>query len=313
MHCVATILVKKETGLIRLCSKKRRQWQSYAVSMTLCVAFPLFAVVPARAETPQSAIEKRRVFTERLDSLELEKQWLKRKGRSIEDLERATDLIKDSIVAIRTRIAAGEGGVADRKQTGEEVVAPVSRMSLLWRDWCSFLPKTIFDWIVVAITGLAVISGVVLIIGIFGFISRGMKRKKKAVSPLHDMFSGTEGTDLFKGISKVPQTPAESEEERINDIRRRAAWPDPGMRGENNNRSSSLPARPPFNGSGDNEVISAPLVPMEGRGPQEIKRQVECAARQGLDVQEISRRFHLSADQVSLILRVSRRNEGGGR
>ena len=44
--------------------------------------------------------------------------------------------------------------------------------------------------------------------------------------------------------------------------------------------------------------------------PQELKKpQVLEASRQGLDVSEISRRFHLSADEVSLILRMARKDD----
>ena len=39
--------------------------------------------------------------------------------------------------------------------------------------------------------------------------------------------------------------------------------------------------------------------------------QVLQAAKKGLDVSEISRRFHLSSDEVSLILRMARRDDAG--
>jgi hypothetical protein len=67
------------------------------------------------------------------------------------------------------------------------------------------------------------------------------------------------------------------------------------------------PAQPREEKSADN-----PLSGDAGPDPAETRKQVVAASQQGLDVQEISRRFHLSADQVSLILRIARHTEGKG-
>ena len=51
-----------------------------------------------------------------------------------------------------------------------------------------FLPRTPFDWVVVMVGCIAIVSGIILMLGLIGFLSKGLKKKKIPPKTLHDLF-----------------------------------------------------------------------------------------------------------------------------
>jgi hypothetical protein len=251
----------------------------------------------------QTITQKKRTLTEQLDSLDLEKQLRKRKGLSLDELEKAAEQIKDSIALLRKQLASGDEGdveAADRSENPGEVP-----QTGFLKDFQRFLPKNVFDWVIVAVGGVAIISGIVLIFGLFGMLSKRFSRKRPPRT-LNEMFPQAQGGDAAQGIPKVPQGYAELNNKQAETIRKRiqeTASNDNDVTGSAGNAAGAAAA---YSGTPSR---SAPAAPDDDRNPRDVKNQVVEAARQGLDVQEISRRFHLSADEVSLILRMAR--QGG--
>jgi hypothetical protein len=245
---------------------------------------------------------RKRVLTEKLDSIDLEKQLRKRKGESLEDLEKAAAMLKDSITAVKRLMPSGSQtseGTTDSSKAGMAAGENTPGWLLALKK---FLPKTFFDWMVDIVGFVAIVSGIVLIIGIFGLLTKGFKKKNKAPpqpKTLHDIFPRSYAADAYDRIPKVPLGPAEEKEETIQSLRKRIE-DDEGVLATVDDRPEPSAAT----GGTDAKTV---------RDPVEIKKQVVQASRQGLDVSEISRRFHLSSDEVSLILRIARQNNAGTR
>lgn len=265
----------------------------------------LIAILPVCLAADQTSIQKRQILTERLDSLELEKQIRKRMGLSLEDLEKISEQVKDSIVAARRPIAMGEESVQQSVESSTDSSAPSAQ-----KVWRRFVPKNMFDWIVAAVGIVAVISGLVLVVGLLGLFFRRARKKKKPAPPLHEIFAATSGSGSQIALPKVPTGATESKDDNLDQIRQMirksqnsaATGGGVGLR-ENSRTASELPdAKSGGTGSA-----------ADTGDPSETKNRVIAAAREGLDVQEISRRFHLSVDKVSLILRIARTDKPGGR
>jgi hypothetical protein len=245
---------------------------------------------------------RKRVLTEKLDSIDLEKQLRKRKGESLEDLEKAAAVLKDSITAVKRLMPSGSQaseGATDSSKVGMAAGENPPGWLLALKK---FLPKTFFDWMVDIVGFVAIVSGIVLIIGIFGLLTKGFKKKNKAPpqpKTLHDIFPRSYAADAYDRIPKVPLGPAEEKDETIQSLRKRIE-DDEGVLATVDDRPEPSAAT----GGTDAKAV---------RDPVEIKKQVVQASRQGLDVSEISRRFHLSSDEVSLILRIARQNDAGTR
>lgn len=265
---------------------------------------------PVRAD--KDVVREKQVLTERLDSLELEKQMRKRKGLPLEDLEKASERLKDSIVAARRQLSSGEEGTQQAGDSAQAAKSADTQSASAAQDWRRLLPRNMFDWIVVAVGGVAIISGIILVVGLIGLASRGVRKKKKSVAPLHEKFPHTASVDLLRTNPKVPPAPAESEDDRVTSIRQRMdgsveRQPEDDDVRETEPGLTARPSQPRERKSAD-----TPLSGDAGPDPAETRKLVVAASQQGLDVQEISRRFHLSADQVSLILRIARHTEGKG-
>ena len=108
------------------------------------------------------------IITQNIDSLDLLKQDLKRKGQAIIEIEQQQDLLRDSLHQLRIKL-----------QTTSEVLPKTSGKK---RTALFFLkPANLFDWIIVVTGLIASFSGLMLIIGIFRIL--GLKRKRKPRKP----------------------------------------------------------------------------------------------------------------------------------
>ena len=128
---------------------------------------------------------RKRAFTEKLDSIDLEKQLHKRKGESLEDLEKAARSAQGLVAALKRQSAQIRAArYRSHEDRGKSHDGSGGNSSSRIQPFQKYLPKTFFDWIVDIVGFIAIVSGVVLLIGIFGLISKGLKKKKKAL-PIH--------------------------------------------------------------------------------------------------------------------------------
>ncbi|MGB7569971.1 MAG: hypothetical protein WBM07_19055 [Chitinivibrionales bacterium] len=221
---------------------------------------------------------------QKLDSLDMEKQIRKRKGQSIEDLENLSATIKDSIAGVKKELARGEGVPTSKLNEPAGIQQYV-------KDFRKYLPQNTFDWIVVVVGFIAIIAGAILCVGLIGMALKKIFRKKRPpLKTMHEIFPQTVTKNDSEYLSKSGGGDADAADTRIDSLRQRI-------------KEESIGA--PLTGSGQNTVqpsISGePAADTAG-----LKNRIITAAGQGADIQEISRRFRVGADQVSLILRVAR-------
>jgi len=265
--------------------------------LVVCVVF-FGTSLQVHADTSSYFPERKQVLLQRLDSIDMEKQLRKRRGESIDNLEKYADIIKDSVLFLKQQMA--QNTVADTIAKSPEVAVHAPQNVFL-EKLRSLLPKTPIDWGVAIIACVALVSGIVLIVGLFGMFSRRHPKKKKISSKtLHDIFPASHATAAYGNIP-----PVKSNQERKN----------------GDNAGSDVEELKSINSistdTTDENVLATvdegePAFPVDAvlksdSGDMEaVKRRVAEAAHAGLDKSDIARKLHLSVDQVALILRISR-------
>jgi len=245
-------------------------------------------------------LEYRAVLISRLDSIALEKQQKKRAGKSIKALDNRADQLKDSIANLIQLIEAGEEYLPEppRKNILQKIKM-LTGNSLIQ-------PKNFFDWLILIIGAIAVLSVVVLIVSVFLALLKkvfgGPRRPKKVKSkskPMHTMKNGlnssmdayfSKKTEEEAGLEKLRQRIAKTRKENeaakpsVSIERRTVPVPEP----------IEKKGKPASHSKSDSETVDT-----------DIRRKVIRAARQGTSIQEIARQCQLSADHVALILKIA--------
>ena len=235
----------------------------------------------------------------------MEKQIRKRKGQPLEDLEKKSLHLKDSISAIKKEM--------DRTKGWYPVVP--KREGTERRQWqgIRFFPHNAFDWLVFIFAAIAFIAGAILCIGLFSMLWRAVILKKKP--PLKTFRENLSLRDDLPSRGNTSQTSEmnqqriESLRERISEESKNSAFPSeaplPETLPEVNVQGAAIKAD---NNEDSNESKSVPLSsPSQAAhlAAADLKKRILKAASEGTDCAEISKKFHVSADQVSLILRIS--------
>jgi len=262
------------------------------IRILIVLAFSLgipLAMPPRAFGSQVDAIKMKSGLLEKLDSIDVEKQIRKRKGRSLEDLEKCAASIKDSIAAVREAIEKRQDP-AEASSTTHENDGSVRST----RAYQKYMPRNVFDWVVLVVGGIAIIAGIILCIGFFSMLfgkKGGEKTDGNASGPDHlspELHGSSAGLE-----SAIAALSSEVSKRRIDSLRDRMS----GGNAEASTAGGAPPtAQPPRDG------LAA--------GAEDIKSGILRAAREGASVNEISRRFHMGADQVSLILRVARKDGG---
>ncbi len=265
------------------------------IACAVCVAAAAdSAAVPASLS---SLTEKQRRLLNKMDSLDLLKQNLKRSGLAISEVELLQKSFRDSLRAIRDHI---------------ETASTTSPAASSRKDVRVFLkkPETPFDWIIGIVAVFALFSGSLLITGsIRAFISRRSRhrlQKIKKGSPAPVPAASFQSGGSAPQTLRKPQS-AFPEQDGVPD---RSPVPlpitDTGSRKLRERLDRERPHTP----------FDMPVIPVLPSIPDEVRQEdpkskgslekkVIESARQGLDVITISKKFHLSIDHVSLILRIN--------
>jgi hypothetical protein len=223
---------------------------------------------------------------QKLDSLDMEKQIRKRKGQSIDDLEKLSATIKDSIEGVKKELTLGDGPAT------KPDVHPGMQQYI--NEIRKYLPQNTFDWVVVIVGFIAVIAGVILFASLVGMAwKRIFGKRKQPLKTMRDIFP--QATE--KSNDEYPSNPQgadiEAGDKKIGLLRRK-------MNEESDN--------PPLTDSRPDHL--QPRLLEETAGDTEgLKNRIITAAARGADIQEISKKFHVGIDQVSLILRVARQEK----
>jgi hypothetical protein len=236
------------------------------------------------------------------------KQDKKRRGESLEELEQQTVAIKDSLIALREAVArqSPPASVAPAADSGR---APQPMAGILKLVRQVLKPASLIDWAIIGIGAVAVVSGIFLIISL-AFASGRKKQRQGRPVQQQKTFGGysAKGRPVAGPASSIPEdepglaepdanVPDEEDEsehlestpdEDLNLLRRRVRQDIPRV------QAAGLPPR-----------FGTPVPAAPETVSNDIRRQVIAAAAAGSDIAEISRRFHLSADHVALLLKVA--------
>ena len=250
----------------------------------------------------------RTLLATRLDSLEMVKQDKKRRGESLEELERQTAGLKDSLVALRGAVArkvpvAGAAPAADTGAAGSPFKGIVRLVKQVLK------PSSLIDWAIIAIGGVAVVSGIFLMMSL-AFAS-GRKKRRSGRAPAQQK---TFGGYTAKGRPLVAADEADRDDEAARGEPGPSAPDDDGepdhLEPNSDEDLNLLRRRVRQDISRPQSAEPPPRLAAVDPVPQpavtnDVRRQVLAAAAEGSDIADISRRFHLSADHVSLILKVA--------
>jgi hypothetical protein len=227
-----------------------------------------------RADPAPAALRLQEIKA-RIDSLEVEKQTEKRNGRSIDGLEQKTAGLQDSVAQLRQELM-------QQKQNPASIVPGKPKI------FKKFIPSTLglIDTIVI---GAGAVTLVFAALSLFFLISSKSRRRKKNATHYPRAINaagegaGTRRLDATVQKAYGAQTTRPSESVPKKDVPR--DQPQPGV-----------PESPPV-----------PPARQAGSGAEQnnLNDRVIQAARNGLDVKAISRRFHISVDQVALIVKMA--------
>ena len=266
----------------------------YNLKLSTLFYYILYAVffigiLDSIAGQDDNAISRKEILSARLDSLELEKQMRKRKGDPLGDLEDECRRVHDSIAALRVAIVGTDESIPRREKAAGKGSFIVSFLRSF------FKPTHIFDWIIIVVGFIALLSGVVLIIGLIHSIIKRTRRKSQ--SSLYPPQKKIHTEKLPKSLHEMPLSEpnrtTDKSDKDIDTLRRR-------MHKDIENIQRFNTADSPFSPQDD---VHESLTDQEKKDT--VRENIIRAAKEGLDVQEISRKYHISADQVSLILRIA--------
>jgi len=280
--------------------------------------------------------ESRETLRARLDSINVETQVRKRSGLPIDDLEAASAALRDSIVRMRSSAPSGDSDPAgDPSDPGGGLFSSIaSKISSFLETAVSFKPAGLFDWVIVGTGIVAVLSGLLLFIGLLA----GRKGKKKNaaskepkrinLAPADDrppVFPdpaskpGAGSTYNSRGLPEIaaqmpppPVPPALAE--LMGKIREASPPPAPtAFRPAEPPPPPAPPPPPPSQPPAPPSLIAAaPDSPRQRTRGMDVPKAgtpgfsdaVASDSKSGLSDVEISRKYHISVDEVKLMLRM---------
>ncbi len=250
-----------------------------------CIRFGVFLLLAVLVGEPwasgqepfEELTEKRGSLSRVLDSLQLEKQLRKREGRPIDRLDARTAALRDSIEAVRRRLAALDA-IRDHGESGAE--GSVSSSFLSWRH------GTAFDWVIIAVAAMAAGSGILLFFGILAS-QRQAKYRRKKTAPRSAPRPNGEEVHEKKPVSAIENeyvSTLSADSEEVDSIRQRIARDTGRFTAVSEQSRSDIPST---------------------SSPQTTRARIVACLRQGKSVQQTARELQVSVDQVNLVSRIA--------
>jgi len=274
----------------------------------------------------------------RLDSIDVETQVRKRSGKPIDDLEAAGAALRDSLMGMRSTSPSAASD--DDGTPGNFFSSLGPTLTSLWESAVSFKPSGLFDWVIVGTGAVAVLSVLLLLIGIIAGRRKKKTTDKKAPAAVKKInLARTETMPAFPDIPTTgstydfkgrlpdnppppptqPQVPAELESlmdtlRKVSPIQQQQQATPPQPPAEPAFSSPPPPPPPPQPYTPPTPlIVTAPDSSPSQRkrnanipkaGSPGFNESVIADAKNGLSDIEISRRYHISVDQVRLMLRM---------
>lgn len=215
-------------------------------------------------------IEKKKQLSQSLDSLDLIKQNNKRYGKSITEIELKQEKIIDSLTFIKKKIQSDHS--SENKLLNAQNKIPLF-----------FKPLTTSDWLFIVSGIIVLFLGILLLFRLLKRIlfrehknNKIISLKNKSITHDKSLLKDTSDTidsniGLLEKLQTIPYSPPSHTTNNKPEM--------PLAKEE------TLNILPGFKPSLENNIIKA--------------------ASDGMDIQEISRTFHLSSDHVALIIKMS--------
>lgn len=244
------------------------------------------------------AIERRLEISGRLDSLELEKQRLKREGKSIKELDELSAALRDSIELLRDNMPIiTEEDV--QKSKGETIVKAFP-----------LKPKSLFDWLIIGAGAAALLSGIVLIFGIVSSVKKKKRAPAQAATLSQKMSSPRNGLmDIPITNDKplnLPKEQPKQDLESINKLREKIQAAQPTVSASPFDRAENArPSMPPAATPVSSPPAASTSTSAGTTSKRDIKAEIINAARSGMSEAEIAKRYQVSVDQVALVIKMS--------
>jgi type II secretory pathway pseudopilin PulG len=250
-----------------------------AFSVLLCYSLP--PAETASETTGPFSVERLRLLCEKIDSIEVEKQVKKRNGLPLIELEAKTADFRDSIKTIRLELGQGAAPIA--------AAAPESKESP--QDYIKKLlpgPKNkIYDRILLAVGVVTIFIGIFFFFAVFAFKARSRKQ--------------TASQNQTKRVA------AQYEEVQKKVAAAQSAYPDSFS--NTPSESAALASAIPPSAQTVPKTVPPAMQPHPPAQTSEsdLKNLVLKAGKEGLEAKEISKRYHISIDQVALILKMAKK------
>ena len=261
----------------------------HAVVRESCIVLVIVILSAGYAFTKEEVAGQKQKLSAQLDSLEMLKQQRKRNGEPMADLEAQCKMVRDSIAALKQEIVRlSEEGLLPPPQSAARKGFPIPDFRSLAKN------RSILDWAVLAVGIAAVLAGILLVFGIIRAIANKSSRPKtsgRAVRPKQPQSAFRQQQPPQPSVSRGD---ADIDNEGIEALRQRVS--------QDYKRIQRFDTQP----SAAAKTSAQSDIDAQQNDGQTLRDKILLAASQGLDVGQISKRYHISADQVSLILRVAR-------
>lgn len=245
-----------------------------AIGVLLC-----FSWCPAET-TGFVSVERLHQLGEKIDSIEVEKQAKKRTGLPLEELEAKTDVFRDSIKTLRQELGQAAPPVA--------AASPVRKKSIPnnLKQLLSGLKNQLYDRILIAAGILTIIIGL-----FFLFVALALKsrRKKQSAAQNQTNKAAAQYEDVRRKVAAAQNAYPDSFTNTTFESAALASAIPPS--------SQAVPTAAP---------ATQPRLPAQS-SEGDLKELVLKAGNEGLDAKEISRRFHISIDLVTLMLKMAKK------
>ena len=234
-----------------------------------------------------AAIELRTRLVTKLDSLDIEKQILKRNGQSFDEIEQQQTKYFDSLNALRKLIQDG-------LQTPDKVkpsLLPFNLDSILHLNLATIIhPVTVLDWTILITSTIAILSFLFFILALLKTTKKAVRTEKRSLQSKNVSVKKQTGPLLPLPETPHPVVPAQQALDSLNKIK------------QNIQNASEYYEKTDTRPSTQRMMAVQSQLPEETSG--DLEQQVLEAYKNGADIHEISRKLQISTDHVSLLLKI---------
>lgn len=241
-----------------------------------------------------AAIELRNRLVQKIDSLDIEKQRLKRAGENFGDIEVQQMLYSDSLHALKQSIQSGLQQVVGQEpmQTSFSVLDFVN-------------PQSSLDWVILITSSIAILSFMFMIIAIIRTRRKNKMIKQNAAMQMKR--TTVRQTPVVAGTGRDLSMPPLSNENGVGEQKKssgNAAQQLPQIDPLDQIKKKMHEASDYYDRTEQQRPPTQRIKAVTNIEKEDIEALVYEEYKKGVDIHEISKTFQISADHVSLLLKI---------